>query len=142
METNVRQAPTPTNDIEDTITDFRTLLMLQSVELIASATGYKQEGTAATNQEIAKTVRILGNEFAQRKIDTEILVSESFDYNCLFRVHPYVDRCLHRVPRRHVLLDLVREAEAAHALQSLRRRLPGLRRVVLLVSVRDLPKLP
>lgn len=52
--------------------------------------GPKQEGTAATNQEIAKTVRILGDEFAQRKIDTEILVSESFDYNCLFRVHPYV----------------------------------------------------
>ncbi len=52
--------------------------------------GPKQEGTAATNQEVAKTVRLLGNEFVKRKLDTKILVSESFDYNCLFRVHPYV----------------------------------------------------
>jgi len=52
--------------------------------------GPKQEGTAATNQEIAKTVRLLGTEFESRKIETEILVSESFDYNCMYRVHPYV----------------------------------------------------
>jgi len=51
--------------------------------------GPKQEGTAATNQEIAKTVRLMGNEFAARKIDTKILVSESFDYNCMYRTHPY-----------------------------------------------------
>jgi len=51
--------------------------------------GSNQEGTAATNREIAKTVRIMGNEFAARKIETQILVSESFDYNCMFRTHPY-----------------------------------------------------
>ena len=50
--------------------------------------GRNQEGTAATNREIAKTVRLIGNEFKSQKIDTKILVSESFDYNCLFRVHP------------------------------------------------------
>ena len=51
--------------------------------------GPKQEGTPATKYEIAKTVKLMGNEFAKRKIDTKILVSESFDYNCLFRTHPY-----------------------------------------------------
>ncbi|HEY3370081.1 MAG TPA: glycoside hydrolase [Prolixibacteraceae bacterium] len=51
--------------------------------------GPKQEGTAATNQEIAKTVRFMGSEFEARKIDTRILVTESFDYNCMFRTHPY-----------------------------------------------------
>jgi len=51
--------------------------------------GPKQEGTAATNVEIAKTVRLMGNEFAKRKIDTRILVSESFDYNCMYRTHQY-----------------------------------------------------
>src|ERR1035437_1499323 len=56
--------------------------------------GPKQEGTPATKYEIAKTVRLIGSEFASRKINTKILVSESFDYNCLFRVHPmdHVDR--------------------------------------------------
>ncbi|MDO9154915.1 MAG: glycoside hydrolase [Paludibacter sp.] len=52
--------------------------------------GPKQEGTAATNKEIAKTVRLLGTEFESRKIETKILVSESFDYNCMYRVHPLV----------------------------------------------------
>jgi len=52
--------------------------------------GPKQEGSAATNQEIAKTVRMLGKELSDRKITTQILVSESFDYNCIYRVHPYV----------------------------------------------------
>ena len=52
--------------------------------------GRGQEGTAATNYEIAKTVRLIGNEFKSQKLDTKILVSESFDYNCLFRVHPMV----------------------------------------------------
>jgi hypothetical protein len=51
--------------------------------------GPKQEGTAATNVEIAKTVRLMGNEFAKRKINTKILVSESFDYNCMYRTHQY-----------------------------------------------------
>ena len=52
--------------------------------------GPKQEGTPATNVEIAKTVRLIGTEFKARKIETKILVSESFDYNCMFRVHPMV----------------------------------------------------
>jgi O-glycosyl hydrolase len=52
--------------------------------------GPKQEGTAATNREIAKTVRQFSSEFQSRKIDTKILVTESFDYNCMYRVHPYV----------------------------------------------------
>lgn len=52
--------------------------------------GPKQEGTAATNREIAKTVRLFGSEFETRKITTKILVPESFDYNCMYRVHPYV----------------------------------------------------
>ncbi|MDD4970885.1 MAG: glycoside hydrolase [Paludibacter sp.] len=52
--------------------------------------GPKQEGTPATKYEIAKTVRLIGTEFALQKIDTKILVSESFDYNCMYRVHPMV----------------------------------------------------
>ncbi len=52
--------------------------------------GPKQEGTAATNAEIARTVRLTGKEFAERKINTKILVTESFDYNCMYRTHPYV----------------------------------------------------
>lgn len=52
--------------------------------------GPKQEGTAATNREIAKTARLFGSEFESRKMDTKILVAESFDYNCMYRVHPYV----------------------------------------------------
>lgn len=51
--------------------------------------GPKQEGTAATNMEIARTVRDLSQEYVRRNLDTEILVSESFDYNCMFRTHPY-----------------------------------------------------
>lgn len=51
--------------------------------------GPKQEGTAATNMEIARTVRELSQEYVRRNLDTEILVSESFDYNCMFRTHPY-----------------------------------------------------
>lgn len=51
--------------------------------------GPKQEGTAATNAEIARTVRLTGKEFEKRKIKTQLLVSESFDYNCMYRTHPY-----------------------------------------------------
>ena len=52
--------------------------------------GPKQEGTAATNAEIARTVRLTGKEFQKRNIKTQLLVSESFDYNCMYRTHPYV----------------------------------------------------
>lgn len=49
--------------------------------------GPKQEGTPATNREIAKMVRQLNDEFTSRQMDTKILVSESADYNYLFRIH-------------------------------------------------------
>jgi O-glycosyl hydrolase len=50
--------------------------------------GPKQEGTPATNKEIARTAREFNQEFVRRGIDTKILLTESFDYNCLFRIHP------------------------------------------------------
>ncbi|MGL5273768.1 MAG: glycoside hydrolase [Phocaeicola sp.] len=50
-------------------------------------TGPKQEGTPATNREIAKTVRLLGAEFQKRGIDTQILVNESSDYRCMYSTH-------------------------------------------------------
>ncbi len=53
-------------------------------------TGSGQEGTAATNREIAKTVRLTSDEFQKRKIETKILVTESFNYNCMYRTHPNV----------------------------------------------------
>ena len=49
--------------------------------------GPKQEGTPATNREIARTVRLLSKEFVKRGIDTQILVSESSDYRCMFATH-------------------------------------------------------
>jgi len=50
--------------------------------------GPKQEGTPATNLEIAKTARIINREFVRRGIDSKILLTESFDYHCLFGIHP------------------------------------------------------
>jgi len=50
--------------------------------------GPKQEGTPATNREIARTAREFNQEFVKRGIDSKILLTESFDYNCLFRTHP------------------------------------------------------
>lgn len=50
--------------------------------------GPKQEGTPATNKEIARTAREFNQEFVKRGIDSKILLTESFDYNCLFRSHP------------------------------------------------------
>lgn len=52
-------------------------------------TGPKQEGTPATNREIARTVRLLGDELVARKLPTQIIISESFDYNCIYQTHPY-----------------------------------------------------
>jgi O-glycosyl hydrolase len=51
----------------------------------------KQEGTPATNREIARIARELNQEFVRRNIDSKILLTESFDYNCLFRAHPQGD---------------------------------------------------
>lgn len=47
-------------------------------------TGPKQEGSPATNREIARTVKLLSGEFVKRGIDTKILVTESSDYRCMF----------------------------------------------------------
>lgn len=49
--------------------------------------GPKQEGTPATNYEIARTVRLLGNELASRQMNTQVLLPESSDYRCMFRTH-------------------------------------------------------
>lgn len=51
-------------------------------------TGSGQEGTAATKYEVAKTTRLLGTQLQSRGIDTQILLPESFDYNCMYRTHP------------------------------------------------------
>ena len=50
--------------------------------------GPKQEGSPAKNREIARLVRETSNLFSQRGLATQILLPESFDYNCLFRIHP------------------------------------------------------
>lgn len=50
--------------------------------------GPKQEGTPATNREIARTVRLLGQEFQKRNISTQILINESSDYRCMYATHP------------------------------------------------------
>ena len=40
-----------------------------------------------TNQEVARTVRLLSREFVNRKMDTQIMVNESSDYRCMLRTH-------------------------------------------------------
>lgn len=49
--------------------------------------GPKQEGTPATNREVARLVREMNREFQQRGITTKILVNESSDYRCMFSTH-------------------------------------------------------
>lgn len=49
--------------------------------------GPKQEGTPATNKEIARMAKSLSKEFVKRGIDTKILVNESSDYRCMLRTH-------------------------------------------------------
>lgn len=49
--------------------------------------GPKQEGSPATNREVARTVRLLSREFVNRKMDTQIMVNESSDYRCMLRTH-------------------------------------------------------
>lgn len=50
-------------------------------------TGPKQEGSPATNREIAHLAREFGREFKLRGIDTHILVNESSDYRCMYATH-------------------------------------------------------
>lgn len=46
--------------------------------------GPKQEGSPATNREIARLAREFNKEFLSRNITTKILVNESSDYRCMF----------------------------------------------------------
>ena len=49
--------------------------------------GPKQEGTPATNREVARIAREMSREFQQRGITTKILVNESSDFRCMFSTH-------------------------------------------------------
>lgn len=49
--------------------------------------GPKQEGTPATNREVARIAREMSREFLQRGITTKILVNESSDFRCMFSTH-------------------------------------------------------
>lgn len=49
--------------------------------------GPKQEGSPATNAEIAQVVRAMSKEFKKKKISTGIMVNESSDLRCLFGIH-------------------------------------------------------
>jgi len=46
--------------------------------------GPKQEGTPATNREVARLAREFDSEFTAHHITTKILVNESSDYRCMF----------------------------------------------------------
>ena len=50
-------------------------------------TGPKQEGSPATNREVAKLAKVFDYEFRKRNIKTKILVNESSDYRCMFSTH-------------------------------------------------------
>ncbi len=49
--------------------------------------GPKQEGTPATNREIARIVKKTDRIFAKRHLKTKILVNESSDLRCLLGIH-------------------------------------------------------
>ena len=49
--------------------------------------GPKQEGTPATNREIAGLARAFSQAFTQKGLDTKILINESSDYRCMFATH-------------------------------------------------------
>lgn len=49
--------------------------------------GPKQEGTPATNREVAHIAREMNKVFQQRGITTKILVNESSDFRCMFATH-------------------------------------------------------
>ncbi len=49
--------------------------------------GPKQEGSPATNREIAHIAREMNREFQQRGITTKILVNESSDFRCMYAIH-------------------------------------------------------
>ena len=49
--------------------------------------GPKQEGSPATNREVARIAREMSKEFVHRGITTKILVNESSDFRCMFATH-------------------------------------------------------
>lgn len=49
--------------------------------------GPKQEGSPATNREIAKLTKELNKELSKQKIDTKIILNESSDLRCLLGVY-------------------------------------------------------
>ncbi len=49
--------------------------------------GPKQEGSPATNREVAHIAREMSKEFVRRGITTKILINESSDFRCMFATH-------------------------------------------------------
>lgn len=49
--------------------------------------GPKQEGSPASNREVAHVARELDKALSKAKLDTEIMLSEASDYRCLLGVH-------------------------------------------------------
>lgn len=49
--------------------------------------GPKQEGTPASNHEIARLVKSISSQFVKDTVSTKILVNESSDYRCLMGIH-------------------------------------------------------
>lgn len=49
--------------------------------------GPKQEGTPATNREVAHLARAMSQEFAERKLTTKILINESSDFRCMMGIY-------------------------------------------------------
>lgn len=49
--------------------------------------GPKQEGSPATNREVAHVARELGRALHKQKLSTQILINESSDYRCLLGTH-------------------------------------------------------
>lgn len=49
--------------------------------------GPKQEGSPATNREVARLVRAVSKEFKKNRITTSVMVNESSDLRCLLGIH-------------------------------------------------------
>lgn len=49
--------------------------------------GPKQEGSPATNREVARTAREVSKALVKNKLNTQILINESSDYRCLLGTH-------------------------------------------------------
>ncbi len=50
-------------------------------------TGPKQEGSPATNREVAHTAREVSKALRKEKLSTQILINESSDYRCMLATH-------------------------------------------------------